>query len=95
MITLRPRAGTISFRLLKSTLHCINLCRHNKDTNFADAVGYLRSLDHKDRTEVYGRTIAWLADNASYDTFITFRKQVWSAGFFTSQVKSEGASDIE
>ncbi len=92
MITLRPRAGTISFQLLRSSLHCINLCRHNK---YADAVSYLQSLDDKDRTEVYGRTIAWLADNASYDTFITFRKQVWSAGFFTSQVKSEGASDLE
>lgn len=87
---LKPRAGTNGFRLLKEKLHCINLCRKNK---YVDAVGYLRTLDQADVTEVYGRTLAWLADNASYEEFISFRRLVWSSGLYTSQVKEREQCD--
>jgi hypothetical protein len=90
MPTLKPRVGSDLFRLQKETLHSINLCRHDKGAEF---VSYLQTLDIRERTEVYGRTIAWLADNASYEMFTTIRRLVWSSGLRTCQVQREGTND--
>jgi hypothetical protein len=86
LFILKPRVGSRCFCLIRKTLHCINLSRHNKH---AEIVSYLRTLDKGDVTEVYGRTIAWMADNVSYEEFISFRRRVWSSGLYTSHVKSK------
>lgn len=87
---LKPRVGSNLFRLQKETLHSINLCRHDKGAEF---VSYLQTLDTRERTEVYGRTLAWLADNVDYEMFIAIRKLVWSSGLYTCHVKREGTND--
>lgn len=85
----KPRVGTDAFRLLRYTLHCINLCRHEEDVEF---VSYLGRLGIRDRSEVYGRTLAWLADH-SYERYNAVRHLVWASGLKTCHVESEGPDE--
>ena len=84
--TFKPRVGSLSFHLMLATIHCINLCRHDRD---AEIVSYLRTLNTKERVEVYGRLLAWVADHSTYDKFVALRRRVWSSGLTTCHVVSK------
>lgn len=86
MKSFKPRVGTMGFSLMLATLHCINLCRHDRD---AEIVSYLRRLGIKDRVEVYGRVLSWLADHSSYDKFVSLRRKVWDSNLLTCHVREE------
>jgi hypothetical protein len=83
----KPRVVPRVQRLTGNTLHCIKLCRYGRDAEF---VSYLERLDIRDRSEVYGRTMAWVADFFRPSRHYQLRHLVWESGLKTCHVESEG-----
>jgi hypothetical protein len=83
----KPRVVPRVQRLTGNTLHCIKLCRYKRDAEF---ISYLGRLDIRDRPEVYGRTLAWVAERSGYGRYVKLRHLVWRSGLKTCHVESEG-----